>query len=212
MNINALRCELLTPPEPNGKLVVVLHGRGDSTAGFYWMPNVMAVPDISWLLVNAPDPWHEGFSWYDLPPDHGPGIQRSCGLLDALFDEIADQGFPPENVILFGFSQGCLLTLEWGGRTERPLAGCIGVSGYCYDADALGREASKAARSRPWLVTHGYQDDVLPYDVTAQQMVALNAAGLRIDFRSYDKAHTINPDLMDIRTAIVSMFGMGPGV
>ena len=86
------------------------------------------------------------------------------------------------------------------------------MSGYCYDADALGREASKAARSRPWLVTHGYQDEVLPYDVTAQQMVALNAAGLRIDFRSYDKAHTINPDLMDIRTAIVSMFGMGPGV
>jgi len=208
MNIRTLRCEFATPPKTNGKLVVVLHGRGDSSAGFHWMPNTMALPEVSWLLVNAPDPWYGGFSWYDLPPNHGAGVERSRALLDDLFDELAEQGFAPADIVLFGFSQGCLLTLEWGGRTERPLAGCIGVSGYCYDPIALGEEASEAAKNRPWLVTHGFQDDVLPHDVTEEQISVLKAAGLPLDFRSYDKTHTIDPDLVDIRNAMIDMLGL----
>ena len=209
MHIQTLRCEFATPPETNGKLVVVLHGRGDSSKGFHWMPNTMALPGVSWLLVNAPDSWYGGFSWYDMPPHHGAGVERSRALLDSLFEEIETQGFAPEDTLLFGFSQGCLLTLEWGGRTERALAGCIGVSGYCYDPVALGVEASTEAKSRPWLVTHGHQDEVLPHDVTKEQVDQLKAAGLPIDFRSYNKTHTIDPDLEDIRTAMMTMLDLG---
>ena len=205
MKPTTLRCEFAQPPDPNGKLVVVLHGRGDSSAGFYWMPNALAIPHVSWLLVNAPDPWYGGYSWYDMPPEHGPGVLRSRALLDELFDEIQSAGTAPEDIVLFGFSQGCLLTLEWGGRTERPLAGCIGVSGYCYDAAALAAEASIQAKQRPWLVTHGIYDEVLPFDQTAKQIQQLIAGGLPIDFRSFAKPHTIDPDLPDIREAIVTM-------
>ena len=189
---------------------MVLHGRGDSSAGFHWMPGTLALPGVSWLLVNAPDPWFGGFSWYGQPPDHGPGVQRSRLLLDRLFDELFGQGFEPERTVLFGFSQGCLLTLEWGGRTERPLAGFIGVSGYCYDPEALLSEASGVARTRPWLVTHGTEDEVLPFGVTAAQVRTLQEGGLPIDFRSYPKTHTIGPDLEDIRAGFVGMFGLPP--
>lgn len=208
MHIKTLRCELARPPEANGKLVVVLHGRGDSSAGFHWMPSTLALPGVTWLLVNAPDPWYGGFSWYDLPPHHGPGVERSRALLDRLFDEIAAGGFSPKDTLLFGFSQGCLLTLEWGGRTDRSLAGFIGVSGYCYDPVALSHEASEIAKSTPWLVTHGTHDDVLPFDVTRDQIDVLRAGGLPIDFRAYPKTHTIDPDLADIRQAMVEMLGL----
>lgn len=173
------------------------------------MPDTMALPGVSWLLVNAPDPWYGGYSWYGMPPDHGPDVRRSRALLDDLFDEIEAQGFASEDIVLFGFSQGCLLTLEWGGRTPRPLAGCIGVSGYCYDPVALGAEASEAAKTRPWLITHGVQDEVLPFDVTEAQVDVLKAAGLPLDFRAYDKTHTIDPDLEDIRDAMLTMLGLG---
>ena len=205
MKIQTLRCELARPNTPSGKLVVVLHGRGDSSAGFHWMPSTLALPGVTWLLVNAPDPWYGGFSWYGMPPHHGPGVQRSRTLLDRLFEEINANGYQDEDTVLFGFSQGCLLTLEWGGRTDRPLAGCIGVSGYCYDASALGDELSEAARSRPWLVTHGHQDEVLPFETTASQIRELQEAGLPVDFRNYAKTHTIDPDLEDIREAFLAM-------
>ena len=209
MDIRTLRCEFASPDDANGKLIVILHGRGDSSAGFHWMPSTMALPGVSWLLVNAPDPWYGGFSWYGMPPDHGPGVVRSRALLDALFEEIEGQGFAPEDTLLFGFSQGCLLTLEWGGRTTRRLAGCIGISGYCYDPEALGAEASEEAKTRPWLVTHGVQDEVLPFSVTRAQVETLCAAGLPIEFRSDQKTHTIGPDLKDIRDAMDRMLGLG---
>ncbi len=208
MRIDSLRCELAAPEEPSGKLVVVLHGRGDSSAGFHWMPGTVALPGVTWLLANAPDPWYGGYSWYGLPPEHGPGVARSRLLLDHLFDELAGQGFPPEQIVLFGFSQGCLLTLEWGGRTARTLAGCIGISGYCPDAATVAGELSDAAKARPWLVTHGRQDEVLPYADTVAQVQTLKAAGLPLDFRTYDKTHTIGPDLADIRQAFVDMLGL----
>ena len=68
------------------------------------------------------------------------------------------------------------MTLEWGGRTQRKLAGCVGISGYCYDPEALGAEASEAAKACPWLVTHGVQDEVLPFAVTKAQVEALITA------------------------------------
>jgi len=205
MHIKSLHCELAQPKDPNGKLVVVLHGRGDSSAGFHWMPSTLAIPGVTWLLVNAPDDWYGGFSWYDMPPNQAPGILRSRKLLDTLFDEIEAHGFAAEDTVLFGFSQGCLLTLEWGLRSERLLAGCIGVSGYCYDPIALGEEASEAAKERPCFVTHGRQDEVLPYEVTSRQMMHLMSTGLPIDFRAYAKTHTIDPDLEDIREALIDM-------
>jgi len=208
MRIDTLRCEFAAPENPSGKLVVVLHGRGDSSKGFHWMPGTLALPGVSYLLTNAPDDWYGGYSWYGMPPGHRPGIQRSRLLLDHLFDELAAQGFPPEQIVLFGFSQGCLLTLEWGGRTERKLAGCIGVSGYCPDAEVVATELSDAARARQWLITHGRQDEVLPYAATVSQVEILKAAGLPLDFRTYDKTHTIDPDLEDIRAAFVAMFGL----
>ena len=64
---------------------------------------------------------------------------------------------------------------------------------------------SEAARSRPWLVTHGHQDEVLPFETTASQIRELQEAGLPVDFRSYAKTHTIDPDLEDIREAFLAM-------
>ena len=52
---------------------------------------------------------------------------------------------------------------------------------------------------------------MLPYDVTEEQIAELKKAGLPIDFRSYNKTHTIDPDLEDIRDAFMNMFGLATG-
>lgn len=208
MRITTLPCEIAVPDDATGKLLVVLHGRGDSSAGFHWMPSALALPGVSYLLANAPDPWFGGRSWYGMPPDHLPGVRRSQALLESLFDELATE-FEPADTALFGFSQGCLMTLEWGGRSERPLAGCCGVSGYVADVDRLAGELSQAARTRPWLVTHGRGDEVLPFERTRRQIEQLQRAGLPVRFEAYDKTHTIDADLPDIRAFLAACLEVG---
>lgn len=178
---------------PSNKLMVVLHGRGDSYEGFLWLPQALDLPDLNYLMVNAPDPYYTGYSWYDLPPRQGPGIFRSRSLLDALFAEILVQGISPRDIVLFGFSQGCLMALEWGGRSDLPLAGIVGVSGYVYDPPALLAEMSRTARERRCLITHGTEDEVLACGQTDAQIAHLQRAGMPIQYQRFSKGHTIDP-------------------
>lgn len=192
MHIQCLKSEWLPAKTESKKLMIVMHGRGDSPAGFHWLPGALGDASLNYLLLQAPDDYYTGYSWYDLPPDQGPGILRSRRLLDELMVEIMAQGFRPEDTIVFGFSQGCLMALEWGGRTSLAFAAFIGISGYCFDPEALARELSPAAKKAKWLVTHGTFDEVLDFKVTQAQLRYLQAAGLALRFESYRKAHTID--------------------
>jgi phospholipase/carboxylesterase len=176
------------------RLVIVLHGRGDSAEGFLWLQEELGIDELNYLLLNAPDKYYTGYSWYDLPPDQLPGIQRSGELLTRTLEQVEREGYSPDQTFLFGFSQGCLMTLEFGSRYSRALAGYVGVSGYCYDPDGILREMNPATNNGKWLITHGTRDDLLPVEVTRAQIKKLREGGFRIDYREYPKTHTIDPE------------------
>jgi phospholipase/carboxylesterase len=190
-----------------GPLLVFLHGRGDSAQGWADFQAELELKDLSVLLLNAPDPYDLGFSWYGPAPDQLPGILRSRELLERAFGELHAQGFGPERCILGGFSQGCLMTVEFGARYPEALAGYLGLSGYCYDPEALLREASPAARAGKWLITHGTEDDVLPIEATRAQVERLKEAGLPLDYREYAMAHTLDTEreLPEVRDWLASL-------
>jgi phospholipase/carboxylesterase len=198
LNLNALPIEAVFVEAKkksevgSAPLLVVLHGRGDSPDGFLWMPETLALPQLSYLLLQAPDDYYGGYSWYAMAPDQLPGILRSRELLAQVFAEVFKQGYRPENTLLFGFSQGCLMTLEYGGRALPKLRGYIGVSGYAYDADALAAESKPELKLADWLVTHGTRDDVLPIARTREQIHFLNQSGFQIEYQEYEKVHTID--------------------
>jgi len=60
------------------RLMIVLHGLGDSMEGYRWLPEAMRLPWLSYLLVNAPDPYYTGFSWYDFENDPGSGLSAAA--------------------------------------------------------------------------------------------------------------------------------------
>ncbi len=188
----SLNAELIPAKERESrKLLVVLHGLGDSREGYRWLPVELNLPWLNVLLVDAPDEYYGGFSWYEYPGDPGPGIERSRRLLATLLEQMPAKGFPANETILFGFSQGCLMTLETGLRLAQPLAGLIGVSGYVSDAAKLIREVSPASKATPVLVTHGTLDPVIPCAKVRQQMAELRATGLNLEWVEFRKEHTI---------------------
>ena len=173
------------------RLMIVLHGLGDSVEGYRWLPQALGLRDLNFLLVNAPDEYYGGFSWYDIPGDATPGVRRSRALLNELLDAQPARGFAPEQTLLFGFSQGCLMTLETGLRYPQRLAGLIGVSGYLHDPKILLQEMPTGAREQRVLVTHGHHDPMIPIAKVRAQIQSLQAAGLPIEWREFAKEHTI---------------------
>lgn len=173
------------------RLMVVLHGLGDSMDGYRWLPDLLALPWLNYLLVNAPDPYYGGYSWYDFAEDPGPGVRRSRALLVSLLDEQRKRGFATEQTLLFGFSQGCLMTLEVGLRYPQRFAGLIGISGHVFEPERLLEELSPLARQQQLLLTHGTGDPLIPIGPVRRQIALLQSAGLQIEWHEFAKDHTI---------------------
>ena len=174
----------------------MLHGLGDSVEGYRWMPETFQLPEMNYLLVNAPDEYYGGFSWFKFSDDANPdvmrpGVERSRRLLFQLLDAQRAAGFPTEQTILGGFSQGCLMSFDVAARYPHKLAGIVGISGYVCEPGCVVQELSPVARQQKFLVTHGTFDPLLPLAVTHQQIQLLQKAGLNIRWHEFRKEHTI---------------------
>src|SRR6267154_2157794 len=125
---------------PSNQLVIVLHGLGDSANGFLWLQDELAIDSLNYLLLTGPDRYYSGFQWYDIESNQLSGITRSRKILAEVFAATKLEGYLPDQTFLLGFSQGCLMTLEFGARHADRLAGYVGVSGYTIDPEALVRD------------------------------------------------------------------------
>ena len=178
--------------QPGSKhLMIVLHGLGDSLEGYRWLPGVMNLPWLNYLLVNAPDEYYGGFSWFPYPGARGPAIIRSRELIFHLLDAQPERGFAPAHTFMFGFSQGCLMACETGIRYPHKLAGCIGISGWAEEPAKLLAEQSAVAKEQRFLITHGTHDPLIPFAAANECFATLKQGGLQIDWHEFPKEHTI---------------------
>lgn len=204
-----LTTDLIRANEPGSQaLLVVLHGLGDSMEGYRWMPGELGLPWLNYLLVNAPDDYYGGYSWFDLYENSGPGIARSRQLLAEVIDCQIAAGTPASQIALFGFSQGCLMTLETGIRYPQRFAGLVGISGFIHEPEPLLKAFSPVAREQHFLVTHGTLDPLLSIAPVRGQIEQLRAAGLSVEWHEFVKAHTIagEAELAVIRQFLVRAF------
>src|SRR5258706_1257229 len=106
-----LHAELIPSREAGSrKLLIMLHGLGDSLEGYRWLPDALDLPWLNYLLVNAPDEYYGGYSWFDFAGDLIPGVTRSRKLIFVLLDAQRNEGLPTEPIVFAGCSPGWLMS------------------------------------------------------------------------------------------------------
>ncbi|HUA37320.1 MAG TPA: hypothetical protein VMA35_02840 [Candidatus Sulfopaludibacter sp.] len=203
-----LHGELIPAREKNSpRLMVMLHGLGDSIAGYRWLPEAMNLPWLNYLLVNAPYDYFGGYAWFDLN-DIRPGVEHSRKLLFELLDYLPARGFPVEQITLGGFSQGSLMAIDVGLRYPYRFAGIVGVSGWINEPEKLLQELPTAAGQQRLLMTHGVGDPLVPIVQVRPQIPLLKAAGIKVEWREFDKVHTmIEEETAQIRDFVRAGYG-----
>jgi phospholipase/carboxylesterase len=191
------------------RLMVMLHGLGDSSEGYRWLPEAMNLPWLNYVLVNAPDEYYGGYAWFEFGGNILPGVQRSRQMLFELLDALRAKGFPTEQTTLGGFSQGCLMAIEAGLRYPQRLAGIVGISGWVCEPAKLVQELSPVALQQRLLITHGTLDPLVPFAVTREHVNILKAAGLHVEWHEFVKPHTIagEDELAVIRQFVRAGYG-----
>ena len=173
----------------DSSVVLFLHGYGADGADLLGLADPLAphLPDTVFYAVDAPtrsmaNPM--GFQWFPIPWIDGSsevaaaeGLRHSAKLLDGFIDKVlADEGLAPENLILFGFSQGSMMSMHVAPRRQDPVAGIVAFSGRLMFPEMLGDEALSKP---PVMLIHGNADDVVPFEEMQIAAEALQAAGFR---------------------------------
>ena len=190
------------------RLMIVMHGLGDNSDSFRTLPSEIKLPWLNYLLVNAPNRYASGFSWFDFPGDPGPGADQSYIQLQQSLDAQRERGFATEQTVLFGFSQGALMVWEAGVRYPHRFAGCIGISGFMREPDQLLKLRSLVAGQQRFFITHGMMDEIIPIEKSQKQVELMQQAGLQVEWTEIIKRHTIEPygEILLIRRAIQRFF------
>lgn len=195
--------------------VVFLHGYGANGADLLGLADPLAehLPDTLFVAPDAPEacsgaPW--GFQWFPIPWIDGSseeesmaGMNRAVEDLNAFLDALmVDEDLLPEQVVLFGFSQGTMMSLHVAPRREDAVAGVVAFSGRLLSPELLADEVKCRP---PVLLVHGDQDDVVPIQSLPEAAEALQGAGWKEVYAHVMKgtAHGIAPDGLSVALAFM---------
>ena len=195
--------------------VVFLHGYGANGEDLLGLADPLAdhLPDTLFVAPDAPEncagsPF--GYQWFPIPwidgsseEESSRGMQQAVEDLNAFLDALmVDEDLLPEQVCLFGFSQGTMMSLHVAPRREDPVAGIVAFSGRLLEPELLADELQSRM---PILLVHGDQDDVVPVQSLPQAAEALQNAGFSDVYAHVMKgtAHGIAPDGLSVALAFI---------
>ena len=113
----------------------------------------------------------------------------------------------PERIVLGGFSQGAILSLDYLLHDERPWPGLLFLSGTLVDVDELRERATRRAGMHV-LISHGRLDPILPFALAQQLHNELSRAAWDSNFLTYEGSHGIPPEVVHaIRTLAPQWLG-----
>ena len=201
--------------------VIFLHGYGANGADLLGLAAVLAehMPDTLFLAPDAPEVnamSEAGLQWFPIPWIDGSseedamlGLRSASQDLNAYLDGVMiDFDLLPEQVIVFGFSQGTMMALHVIPRRNEAIAGLVVFSGQLLEPEAL---VDDARAFLPILLVHGDQDDVVPIAALPKAVEGLQAAGFKDVYAHVmkDGAHGIAPDGLQVALAFMrKQFGM----
>jgi phospholipase/carboxylesterase len=179
--------------EPEGALVL-MHGRATDENDLFPLLDLLD-PERRLLGVTPRGPLSlppGGAHWYAVheigypdPTTFLPTYELVGGWLDGL-------GFPPERMILGGFSQGAVMSyaLSLGRGRPRP-ASVLALSGFVPTVE--GFELDLEPPLPRYAIGHGTFDPVIGVEWGRRARTLLEAAGAEVRYAEYPLPHAIDP-------------------
>ena len=164
------------------KLIFMLHGFGDNGENFINIANSLNKSDwnANYYALNAPSlipEFPNGRQWFDIYPngiyisDAGPHeiliihkqILLAIKLIENTIEKIRiDYNLKYKDCFLLGFSQGGMVTFEFGNYFRECLAGLAILSGRIISEKKI---MNSTFLKTPIFISHGILDEVIPINI-----------------------------------------------
>ncbi len=172
-------------------LIVFLHGYGADGADLFALHNSFSIvkPDAIFISPDAP---HQcamspmGKEWFPIEEIPSGAFDASRQFLKFLQKEAEDYSIDLEKVILIGFSQGAMLSLQSVLISPKKFGAVIAYSGglqseninQCKNMIVEGKHANYET---PILLIHGKLDEIVPFSSMTMTNNLLNDIGFSVN-------------------------------
>jgi len=173
-------------------LVVCMHGRGADAHDLAELAPMLG-RGYRFLFPQAPRPFEPapgysfGWTWFEgFPPLPGALDESRRLMLETLDAAVAKFPTPPGKVIVSGFSQGGLMALDIGFRTQQTVAGIVAMSGALYEDELPPITPQRV------LVAHGLADDVVSINYARRARRVLEEHGIEPEYHELAMGHAVS--------------------
>lgn len=208
----------IEPDHPPAGTVIWLHGLGADAHDFEPIVSQLTLEQpLRFVFPNAPvrpvtiNAGMEMRAWYDIDPgaplSGEAEIRESAAAVQKLLEQENTRGIPTAAITLAGFSQGGVIALQLGLRSNERLAGILALSTYVHDHEHLGEEVSFASIDVPIFMAHGRADPMIPIARAVTSRDTMAALNYRIEWHEYAMGHQVCPEeIADIAAWLNSIY------
>jgi len=206
------------------KLIVMLHGYGDTAENFLYIANQLGQDElgVQYLSLNAPETipnYPMGNQWFDIYPngiyisDAGPNelaiirqkVQKAVAKIQStIIYHLNHLELTLMDCLVMGFSQGGMMTFELGNFCQERLGALAILSGRIMEQTIIKNESLKQT---PIFISHGDQDDVLPVTNFYQSKTYLQNNNCIFEaHKIIGDTHTISPKAMTLLQKFIKKY------
>ena len=181
--------------------ILALHGRGSNEEDLLGLAPHLP-PGLLWISPRAPlTLGPSSYEWYRVrvigvpDPDQ---VLASLETVDRFIDEILS-AYPidPRKLFLLGFSQGSILSMSYTLTHPKRVAGAVAQSGYLPENVKL--EIDQAAiQGKPFLLTHGLQDTLIPVEWGRTSRDRLQTLGVDLEYHEFQMGHSVSLESLEV--------------
>lgn len=188
-------------PDVRYPTILALHGRGSSEADLIGL--APHLPDgLLWISPRAPLLLGPGsFEWYRVRVIGKPDPEQVLAALETIdhfIDEIlTTYPIDPQKLFLLGFSQGSILSMGYTLTHPSRVAGIIAQSGYI-PANVELEIDEAGVKGKPFILTHGEQDTMLPVEWDRLSRDRLQRLGVDLEYHEFQMGHSVSMESLEV--------------
>ncbi len=186
----------------NAPLIILLHGYGSNEEDLFSFAEEL--PD-SMLVISVRAPLSMGFgsyAWYTIHFETNddnkfsdiPEAKQALHKIGIFIDEIiSEYTVDRDNVFLFGFSQGTILSIAFALNNPDKIRHVVALSGYV-NSELLNKDIGISNfHDLDFFVSHGAVDQVIPVIWGRKTPGFLNNLGIKNSYQEYPVGHGVAP-------------------
>ena len=177
--------------------VICFHGRGSNEADLIGL--APALDDrLLWISPRAPLDLMGGYEWYRLEDVGVPNQATFDAAVETLDQFVAEAvgAYPVDarRLFLLGFSQGSMMSYSFALTRPGRVAGVIAQSGYIplNSLNTTWKVDEAGVKGKPFILTHGTQDQVIPVEWGRQARDTLVGLGAEVEYREFPMGHMVS--------------------